>query len=629
MAIWTRESSAMSTTNQYIKYRVKVTLNSQSVADNTSNVTVQVLVWRTNQGYTTYGSGTCYCKINGTTYTASITTSQKFTYNSDTVVFSKTINITHNSDGSKRLDIEARIDHDRFNSSPSWQSYNTNLNTIPRTSKVSLSTSSQNLGSSITIYTNRASSSFTHVITYKLGKASGTIGSNVGNSVTWTLPNSLANEITTSTSKSGTITCETYSGSTKIGTSSVTFTAIVPNNSTFNPSIGDMTHSEANSIVKNAIGSYVQKHSGLNIGFSGVSTKYGATIKSCKIEFDGKTYNSSSATTGVINGSGNLTIKGTITDSRGRTATKTVTINVLAYSPPKITTFTVFRCDSNGNKNPKGEYISVRRAGTGTSLNGKNQLTIVIKTKPRTSSTWTTKDITTTTSGSFDATKVFGGYDITTTYDVRVEVTDKLTKTPVALNMAVSTEQVAMSWGKTGIGVGKIWERGALDVGGDTYGERFAIQNSNGTYTIMKKDGDVAIGVSSPTVYDTTGAAIQIYHDGRIRNKASYLIDADGRIGQPMSSLSSGASASFTVPFGCVVLIWMNQGGAHSHRKGLWVVFASGNYPSDYSVVRKIAGDADITITTTLVSNGVRITVKNNDNPGSSNPWGYMMLAGY
>lgn len=477
MAIWTRESSAMSTTNQYIKYRVKVTLNSQSVANNTSNVTVQVLVWRTNQGYTTYGNGTCYCKIDGTTYTASITTSQKFTYNSDTVVFSRTINIKHNSDGSKRLNIEARIDHNRFNSSPSWQSYSTNLNTIPRASKVSLSTSSQNLGSSITIYTNRASSSFTHVIKYKLGNASGTIGSNVGNSVTWTLPNSLANQITTSTSKSGTITCETYSGSTKIGTSSVTFTAIVPNNSTFNPSIGDMTHSEANNTIKNAIGLYVQKHSRLNIGFSGASAKYGATIKSYKIEFDGKTYNSSSATTGVINGSGNLTIKGTITDSRGRTATKTVTINVLAYSPPKITTLTVFRCDSNGNKDPKGEYISVRRAGTGTSLNGRNQLTIVIKTKPRASSTWTTKDTTTTTSGSFDATKVFGGYNTMTTYDVRVEVTDKLTKTPVALNKAVPTEQVAMSWGKTGIGVGKIWERGALDVGGTIYGDGDVIVN--------------------------------------------------------------------------------------------------------------------------------------------------------
>ena len=47
MAIWTRYSSAMSTSNQYIKYRVKLTLNSQNVTNNTSNVTVEIQVWRT------------------------------------------------------------------------------------------------------------------------------------------------------------------------------------------------------------------------------------------------------------------------------------------------------------------------------------------------------------------------------------------------------------------------------------------------------------------------------------------------------------------------------------------------------------------------------------------------------
>ena len=467
MAIWTRYSGAMNTTNQYIKYRVKLTLNSQSVTNNTSNVTVEIQVWRTNQGYTTYGNGTCYVTIDGTTYTSSITPDHKFTYNSYTRVFSKTLNIKHASDGKKKLTISARISHNRFSSSS--QSYSTDLNTIPRASKVSLSTSSQNIGSSVTIYTNRVSSSFTHKITYKLGSKTWTIGTNVGASVLWTLPNDLANEITTSTSKAGTITCETYSGSTKIGTSTATLTAQVPSNSTFNPSISDMTHSEMNDTVKNAIGAYVQGHSRLKIGFSGASAKYGATIKSYKIEFDGKTYNSSSATTGAISKSGSLTIKGTITDSRGRTATKSVTVNVLAYSPPKITTLTVNRCDSDGNNNPMGTYLKVRRAGTGMSLNGKNELTIVIKTKPRDSSTWTTKDTVKTTSGSFDATKIFSGYDITTSYDVRVEVTDKLTSTPVTTTRTLSTAQVPMSWSKTGIGVGKIWERGALDVGGDIY----------------------------------------------------------------------------------------------------------------------------------------------------------------
>ena len=57
-------SSNFSTSNQYIKYRIIVTENSYSVANNTSNVTVSVRFYRTNTGYTTYGTGTVYCKIN-------------------------------------------------------------------------------------------------------------------------------------------------------------------------------------------------------------------------------------------------------------------------------------------------------------------------------------------------------------------------------------------------------------------------------------------------------------------------------------------------------------------------------------------------------------------------------------
>jgi predicted RNase H-related nuclease YkuK (DUF458 family) len=49
-------SSAMSTTNDKIQYKVTITQNSQSVANNTSNVTVSVRVYRTNTGYTTYGT---------------------------------------------------------------------------------------------------------------------------------------------------------------------------------------------------------------------------------------------------------------------------------------------------------------------------------------------------------------------------------------------------------------------------------------------------------------------------------------------------------------------------------------------------------------------------------------------
>ena len=47
-------SGNLSTSNKYIKYRIIVTENSTNIANNTSNVTVQVQVWRTNTGYETY-----------------------------------------------------------------------------------------------------------------------------------------------------------------------------------------------------------------------------------------------------------------------------------------------------------------------------------------------------------------------------------------------------------------------------------------------------------------------------------------------------------------------------------------------------------------------------------------------
>jgi hypothetical protein len=113
-------SAAMSTSNSYVKYQITINQNSQNVPGNYSNVTVYVNFYRTNSGYSTYGTGTCYCKINSTTYSASVTTSQKIT-NSGITLFSKTLNIDHNSGGSKTLTRSAWISMDVLSSSE--QSY--------------------------------------------------------------------------------------------------------------------------------------------------------------------------------------------------------------------------------------------------------------------------------------------------------------------------------------------------------------------------------------------------------------------------------------------------------------------------------------------------------------------------
>ena len=96
------------TSNKYIKYRIEVIVNSQNTENNTSNITVRVWFFRTNQGYSTYGSGTCYCNINSESYSQSITPSQRIT-SSPIVLFEKSATISHENDGTKSLWVSAYI----------------------------------------------------------------------------------------------------------------------------------------------------------------------------------------------------------------------------------------------------------------------------------------------------------------------------------------------------------------------------------------------------------------------------------------------------------------------------------------------------------------------------------------
>ena len=86
------------------------------------------------------------------------------------------------------------------------------------------------MGTVRTITINRASSSFTHTLTYSFGSASGRITTKTSStSVSWPVPKSLAAQVTSgSIQRTGTITCETFNGNTPVGTSSVSFTAVIP-----------------------------------------------------------------------------------------------------------------------------------------------------------------------------------------------------------------------------------------------------------------------------------------------------------------------------------------------------------------------------------------------------------------
>lgn len=102
-------STAMSTSNKYIKYRVRVSEISQNIESSYSRCNVQIQAWRTNTGYETYGNGTAYLYIGNNTYTQAITTDDKIKYNSYTVLLSKLVDIPRGELGNAATNIYAKF----------------------------------------------------------------------------------------------------------------------------------------------------------------------------------------------------------------------------------------------------------------------------------------------------------------------------------------------------------------------------------------------------------------------------------------------------------------------------------------------------------------------------------------
>lgn len=375
---WT--SSSFSTDNEYIKYRIEVTENSIDQTLNTSNVTVKVWVWRTNTGYETYGTGTVYCTIDGTRYTASIKSSQKIT-NSGIYLFSKTLNITHNNDGSKSLVISAYIDHSRFTSSS--HSFTVTLTAIPRCSK--LSAASVVLGTEMTITITRDDDTFVDTIYWECGDRIELLAEMYsGTTLTWTPPIDLAAEYPNVENVPIYLWCDTYtSDGTMLGVNSTAVQCTVPAGivPTIAVDIGDNS------------GSFDRYQCFLQ-GFSSMLVKiiaegqYGATIVSYTSIIDGKTYTGAEFTTEVINASGTITAQITVRDSRGRTARLDYEFEVMPYAAPKVTSLTAIRCDENGNEYYQGQYCKLTFSAEITSLNGLNSASYRVEYKKQDESTF-------------------------------------------------------------------------------------------------------------------------------------------------------------------------------------------------------------------------------------------------
>ena len=148
------------------------------------------------------------------------------------------------------------------------------------------------------------------------------------------------------------------------------------------PTIGTFTYQDTNSTAYAITGDrskIVQNISTVGYTASTLSAKQSATLSSAKVTVNGQTINltlsGSSATGGnaVINSGTDVTATLTVTDSRGFTATKTVTVDMVEYSNPSAI-ITVERHNnyySETDITVDADYVSI----------GTNAITIQYRTK--------------------------------------------------------------------------------------------------------------------------------------------------------------------------------------------------------------------------------------------------------
>lgn len=256
------------TSNQYVQPKITWSAT-QNIAENYSTVTATLTYSRTNSGYTTSGRWNGSITINGVTTSVSTTEQIYITQNSNTFAMSATVNVPHNADGSKSTTISCTGAIPAASLSSTTCSATVALDTIARASKPSCN-GTATMRTTLTINTNRKSSSFTHTLTYKFGGTTGTIATGVGASYPWEVPD-LAHLCNNKLSDPCTITCITYNGSTKIGEATCTTTIHVPAKTVPSFPNGDVIIGGGNPITTNA-GSTNFKHI-INYSFNGKTGK--------------------------------------------------------------------------------------------------------------------------------------------------------------------------------------------------------------------------------------------------------------------------------------------------------------------------------------------------------------------
>lgn len=461
----------------------------QDIAGNFSVINVQVKL--VSNGYAAiYDGANKSLAITVGGETRNVTVDATIGQNQNKLIFDNEFRVPHDQNGTKTVNINARLDINISGYGSATVGFNRRLPDIPRASSGNDVTAV--IGQPMTININRKNDAFKHAIWATYGSFNKQITTtNVDTSFSWTPPLELCEQTPDSASGYGNITIITYDGNREIGRDIKRLNLSIPDD--VKPTLTGFTLTDGNAIAANIVSGgehFIKILSDIRVNFGAASGIYGSTITGYYAEIVGK--NQSTTTNGgglgLMNYDGQVVIRARVTDSRGRTSNAIErTVTILDYFPP-ILKFDVARTGLNG-----GTLTITRTAKVAPLIvNGsqKNKMTLTFKVKPLADTSYTSD--TGPAAGSWTSiselinspANLSGQYPADKTWEIVGKLEDRYTSTEFAA--IVTTEGVVISYSQFGVGINKIWERGALDVKGDIYSndkliQMHALTQKNGT----------------------------------------------------------------------------------------------------------------------------------------------------
>lgn len=463
---------------------------------------------------------------------------------------SGTVDIYHDDLGAKT--IEVSLTTAIYYSTGQTFRENWTLDNIPRASQPSCITYPQTtehvgtLGESVRIYMNSADSSFRHALYYWRNNGWNLIASDIQSSYLWTTPVDFANDVPNSTEYVGLIAVDTYSGSTFIGTKTVSFKANVP--------AYDITGTVTVSGNNLYEGLYVEGKSSATITIA-PKLSYGATVKSITSTVDEKTYTNYPFVTSALS-KGTKSVKSVIVDSRGRTGTIWSTeFNVIEYSRPWITSFTVERQDN-------GTTVIARLQGGVSPIENKNTKLFEITLNG------VTKGVA-VNGYTVDGTTTFTNVPTDESFTATARVADWYTYTAKEATLPTINVTLDFHHSGKGIAMGKVAEdEDLLDIAwdiklkGSIIADFVVEQGTSGIWTYRKwysgiaecwgtyEQEDVNVSAAWGSLYESPGYNVAL-PSGLFSQTPTFTVALDSSLGCMLQMYSQGTTSS--TPYWCAI----------------------------------------------------------------------------